>query len=398
MASFGDRKRKAEPDAADSAAAASGPSPMSSVLRSPLRTGTSRRRQPPPAGVWPITNRYYYDNCLTLYEQHVEMLNQEFHTFFGQHPEIEEYYWYVCEYLRRMQQLKHMYQSPFVGRILTCGFSDMCALGYDFSTIVPRAVRNLDHLKPVKISCGSTFNQVIDIDGKVYSFGGQDEGGLGREGDEDEVVRVRGFIPATSCPVENEDDCIIDVVGGAAKSLYRSLHNNVYTSGCFRSYDDKKLREKPHNATEPDKNGKTFPFGFNMFPIHLAEMPPGQVTEMACGTSANACIVGGKLVTWGVGTRGELGRPLPVESICNTETGEYYTDILREHFLKPTIVPSLMNKVAISVACGLGHLVVVVRDAGSLESTVFSSGLNKDGQLGLGDFKERKTLTPVRIR
>ena len=390
MDSPGDRKRKVESVVSLSPS----PSPMSSVLRSPLLSGTSRRTQPPPTDGWPITNLYYYDNCLTLYEQHVEMLNQEFKTFFAQHPEIDDYYWYACEYLRRIKLLKDLFQKPFPGRILTCGMSDMQALGYDFSTTKPRLVKSLEYLKPVKISCGSTYTLVIDIDGRVYSFGGQDEGALGREGDEyDCDVRVRGFIPAkgSSCPVENEDDCIIDVAGGWAKSLFRSLHNNVYTTGCFRTYDDQNLRET-------DKDGKKNHFGFNRAPVHLAEMPSGQVTEMACGGYVNACIVGGKLVTWGVGTRGELGRPVPVESIRNTETEEYYTDILSDHFLKPTIVPSLMSKVAISVACGQGHLVVVVRDAGSLESTVFSSGINEDGQLGLGDFQDRKLLTPVCIQ
>jgi len=40
---------------------------------------------------------------------------------------------------------------------------------------------------------------------------------------------------------------------------------------------------------------------------------------------------------------------------------------------------------------------VVVREVGCLESTVYGSCLNKFGQLGLGDFEDRKVLTPVRI-
>lgn len=377
-------------------------SPMSPVLAAPMRQGTRPTATAAPDDTWPIENRYFYDNCLTMYEQSVESLNEALHNAMRHNnPNATNMYWLVCEYQRQIQQLKDLYQSPFVGKILTCGMSDMESLGYDFSTTAPKVVKALGHLNITKISCGSTFTIMNDRSGKVYSFGSQDEGGMGRDGEACEGdLQVKGFIPHknTKCPLVTEDECIVMVKGGLSKSLALSLHNNVYTMGCFRDYDDTKLREKPLDIEERDRNGKKYPKGCHYTPCHVYDMPPGTVNDMALGTWMAACIVGDDLVTWGVGTKGELGRKLPMEEFRNKATdGEYNVEALDKYGLKPTIVPSLQGKQAISVCCGQGHLMVVVRELGSLESTVYGSGINNDGQLGLGDTKNRLVLTPVRM-
>ena len=401
MASPGDRKRKAD-DAPT--VEPIGPSPLSPVLRSPMRPAarpSAGPSQTAPPGVWPIINRYFYDNCKTLYEQQVEQLNKEFAQFFQANPHIEDYYWYSSDYIRRIKELKDLYQKPFVGLILTCGISDMESLGYEPSSTFPKVVKSLKKANIVAISCGSTYTVMLTQDGCVLTFGSQDEGGMGRMGEASEGdMQVRGFIPSKhaswTTPVENEDNCMIKVAGGHAKTLFLSLHGNLYSSGCMRDYEDSKIREKPEDIEEPDENGKSFPHGVNFTPVHLYEMP-GKVKGMASGAFMSAAIlVNGEVVTWGIGTMGELGRPVPGE-FRNKSTGEYYNDLLEKVFLKPQVPPKMKGKVAISIACGQGHLVVVARDSGCLESTVWASGLNKNGQLGLGDVEDRKELTPVRV-
>jgi hypothetical protein len=135
MASPGDRKRKAE----DRDTSITAPSPMS---RDPEKV-KGKTTSTGDADVWHIGNAYFYDNCLSLYKQHVEMLNAEFQQFFRDHPDVTKY-WHVCEYLRRIKQLKDLYQSPFVGKILTCGLADMCSLGYEHSTTRPHLVKSFD--------------------------------------------------------------------------------------------------------------------------------------------------------------------------------------------------------------------------------------------------------------
>ena len=239
---------------------------------------------------------------------------------------------------------------------------------------------------------------MTDIDGKVYTFGGQDEGAMGRDGDDYEGdLQVRGFIPSTPTPVSNEDGCIVKVEGGYAKSLALSIHGNLYAFGCHQDYQEKKIREPPVDTTVADEKGKKFPFGFNATPVQVSIPVP--VVDMATGAFGNAAIgEDGNVYTWGVGTKGELGRPLSRDHIRDQDPnseGRYYVDFIIKEMIQPAIVPAIRGKVAISVACGQGHLMVVVREPGHLESTVYGSGLNKDGQLGLGDTRDRKILTPV---
>ena len=87
------------------------------------------------------------------------------------------------------------------------------------------------------------------------------------------------------------------------------------------------------------------------------------------------------------------------------EKKEHYVELvpilpkIKEHFLTPKPVlyatPSSTRQV-VSIGCGGYHLMVVTREVGSFQTTVFSSGLNNYGQLGLGDLENnRHELTPI---
>jgi alpha-tubulin suppressor-like RCC1 family protein len=76
-------------------------------------------------------------------------------------------------------------------------------------------------------------------------------------------------------------------------------------------------------------------------------------------------------------------------------------DKVQRLFLTPQFVhwdvlcqPTLPRRV---IAVGLGHyhILVAARDGGALESQVYASGLNNDGQLGLGHKKTCHALTHV---
>jgi alpha-tubulin suppressor-like RCC1 family protein len=171
----------------------------------------------------------------------------------------------------------------------------------------------------------------------------------------------------------------------------------LYAFGCHCDYHERHIREEPAiaNINVPDKNEKIYPFGYNDIPVHVPL--PVHVVDMATGGFGDIVIgENGNVYTWGVGTKGELGRPLSHNSIKYGDgDDDYLVDFIKNEMMQPTIVPAIQGKVAISVACGQGHLMVVVREPGHLESTVYGSGLNQDGQLGLGDFEDRPVLTPV---
>lgn len=357
---------------------------------------------------WPVLkNDYFYNECNNLFHQYLEQLNQQHLAFYKTYPDADPY-WMQCEYVRQVNKYKELYQKPFTGLVLTCGSNDVDQLGSYGDTSVPRQLR-VEQWKqdpPVKIHCGSTHNVVLGLHGHAYTFGNSDQGQLGRDGgDIDGNLQVTGFVPSkhaivkTSLPadLENEDGCIIKAVGGNLQTLFLTIHGNVYTVGGIRDYDDKLLCEPrpPDDGIMPDD--KKWPRGSNRKPTHLYEMP-GKVKDISSGTLMSAALLNdGTVVTWGTGTRGELGRPVPSE--IKGPDGKFHVESLRETFLKPHPVhfagsPSKMS--VISFACGSGHLMVVAREEGSIETTVYGTGLNKEGQLGLGDFEDRKILTPVR--
>jgi hypothetical protein len=85
-------------------------------------------------------------------------------------------------------------------------------------------------------------------------------------------------------------------------------------------------------------------------------------------------------------------------------TGEIDHAKVQELFLTPKHVewnvrcqPKLPRR---GIAVGLGHyhILVAARDGSSLESQVYASGLNGDGQLGLGDDVTCHALTHVSMR
>lgn len=99
---------------------------------------------------------------------------------------------------------------------------------------------------------------------------------------------------------------------------------------------------------------------------------------VACGNEFTASITRrGQLLTWGLGSRGELGQPLLPNS------GEV-------PFPMRTTLSTRPHLRIVSVACGSSHLLAI-----SENGCVWSCGRNQDGQLGNGAFGDGMTLMPV---
>jgi alpha-tubulin suppressor-like RCC1 family protein len=87
----------------------------------------------------------------------------------------------------------------------------------------------------------------------------------------------------------------------------------------------------------------------------------------------------------------------------NPKTGKIDHDKVQRLFLTPQFVqwnaqcqPTLPRR-AIAVGLGHYHILVAARDGGALESQVYASGLNNDGQLGLGHKNTCHALTHVSV-
>ena len=105
----------------------------------------------------------------------------------------------------------------------------------------------------------------------------------------------------------------------------------------------------------------------------------------------------------------ELGENLyyhRVEKI--DEEGKAYLDwvpdfeMAKDLFLKPKPVHWATNpkikRTVIAVGFGSYHIMVVARDPGQFHAKLYTSGLNRFGQLGHGDLTTRHELTLVRFQ
>jgi hypothetical protein len=127
--------------------------------------------------------------------------------------------------------------------------------------------------------------------------------------------------------------------------------------------------------------------------------------SFACG-----CFYCYYIIFLGLGNCGELARTADMGNIDRDTAGVfdmkkphiknniYDLDFVRNQFLKPSPVRFAAGnpkKTVLNVACGSFHLLVVAREPHQFQSTLYSSGLNQYGQLGLGDGPARHELTPV---
>jgi hypothetical protein len=85
------------------------------------------------------------------------------------------------------------------------------------------------------------------------------------------------------------------------------------------------------------------------------------------------------------------------------ETAKIDRDTVQRLFFTPQFVqwhvqcqPTLPRR-AIAVGLGHYHILVAARDGGALESKVYASGMNNDGQLGLGHRDACHALTHVSV-
>jgi alpha-tubulin suppressor-like RCC1 family protein len=89
-----------------------------------------------------------------------------------------------------------------------------------------------------------------------------------------------------------------------------------------------------------------------------------EVIKIACGHEFSAVLTSqGKILLWGQN----------VSKCLATEPSTIHT---------PTAMPSLPSRV-VDMACGLSHILVLTEDG-----TLYGSGTNNDGQLGLGEFSQ----------
>jgi regulator of chromosome condensation len=101
----------------------------------------------------------------------------------------------------------------------------------DLMVKFPRVVRSLEARAVVRVACGGLHTAAITAAGEVYTWGCNDDGALGRLGDENFPAKVDGFGPKAACAVQ--------LVGGDCHTAVVTVSGQVFTWGCYRDKEGK---------------------------------------------------------------------------------------------------------------------------------------------------------------
>ncbi|CAJ0751964.1 2010_t:CDS:2 [Entrophospora sp. SA101] len=281
------------------------------------------------------------------------------------------------------------------GNIFVFGSNEIAQLGFDPEIVdtikKPRLLEPLVNKNIVAISVSSLHNVAIDDQGRVYSWGCNDEGALGRNTD-----KIDEFIPAQ---VEGVDDVRIvkaacgdnitfllsdegDENGRLGFSREQLLHKQIiftkYKPVQRIKFSDVACGE--NHTLAITKKHELYVWGWNgMFQLgrkfnpRLNEKGSGlaperimrNIKKIFCG-SWNSFVIdtSNKLYVWGLNNYGQCG----------------FDPSQKESIILPTRLDLDYDSTIKEIAAGQHHTIVLFEDG-----RMFSFGRCDDGQLGVGD-------------
>jgi regulator of chromosome condensation len=248
------------------------------------------------------------------------------------------------------------------GLVLTLGEGDVGQLGLGLDIMErkrPAIVTTLADKLVVQLVCGGMHTVALTADGKLYTWGCNDEGALGRRTSGIEDESIPGVVELC--------ERLVQVSAGDSHTVALTEGGQVYSWGCFR-----------------DANG---PIGLTP-DLQKSDVPKltadlsseyGRVVKVSSGNDHAAAITeNGCLLTWGVAEQGQTGRIAECLSIRGGRKG-----------LKAILTPGLVrfrgyrrhHQPFIADVFCIGYHTFAITDT----NDVFAWGLNNFGQLGVGN-------------
>lgn len=228
-----------------------------------------------------------------IWQQHMEALNAQLKERVAATKTPEEAVMASCEYLRIRKEVSQKYHPP-LGYVIAMGSDDASQLGIsqsaddDKKDEYPPTLILLSSPDICQVAAGGVHSLALTNDGKVYSWGVNDDDALGREvlDSEHHLAKMITDFP------DKDKDQIVAIDAGDSHSLFLSLEGRLYMCGMYKDMDSGKfanLREgqvlKSKNTTQ--KRPVEIPF-------------PEPIWKVSAGASANAAILqSGQLYTWG---------------------------------------------------------------------------------------------------
>ena len=131
--------------------------------------------------------------------RHMQSLNKSYYNWFKSHSnESKSLKESASDYLNHLSTLQERYMRTY-GEVLTFGSGDCGQLAHgdaeesDLLVKYPRIVYSLRDKKVCGIACGGLHNAVYTETGQVYTWGCNDDGSLGRLGEEFAPILVDGL-------------------------------------------------------------------------------------------------------------------------------------------------------------------------------------------------------------
>ncbi|CAI6377217.1 unnamed protein product [Macrosiphum euphorbiae] len=253
---------------------------------------------------------------------------------------------------KRSKRKSHEEQATEVKRIKTEKISDKIAVDNRIETSGPdrEQLTNLTELKNYKfklIAAGSMHVLGVTEDGKLMSWGCNDEGALGRDTSVEDSETRPGIVQIP----EEEGAEIYSISAGGSHSAILLSNGNVYSWGTLR-----------------DKNGD---MGFQ--PSGEKQLKPklimSHVKKMSSGINHLVMLSKNKVYTMGCGDEGQLGRICQRHSNRDSRVGK-----------KLLLNPQLLNlrKKVDDIWANYDTTFLRLSD-----SSIYSFGLNAHGQLGV---------------
>lgn len=259
------------------------------------------------------------------------------------------------------------------GNIWSFGLSRFGVLGHgdEETWQIPRQIKALDKVRVRVMATGKNHVCCVTYDGKMYSWGRNNKGQLGRG-----FFSHSEIMPDLVTEVNTEDCCVGHIACGEFHTMAvvkmrrkdNSIADYVYGWGDQTeeqlSYCDAKFSHTPKHLRWVTK---------------YLEKNSYKIKEIVCGGYHTMLLLepSGQVLVWGGGAYGQLG------------SGFGWNDP------EPTLVPNLAGVFSISAGLRTSFALVAVGGTSGGIPIVYAWGDNSSGQLGLGDVDLRLVPTQV---
>ena len=228
-------------------------------------------------------------------------------------------------------------------------------------------------------------------DGRVWSWGCNDDGALGRPTgpvdpeDLDKGMKGDENIPGLVSAGGLAGQQVELVACGDSHTLAMTVDGNIFGWGSYKDKEGKKWFDQRRGVSEAKDIKRQ-----QNEPMHIQSLPNGAVEHIACGATFNVCLLrGGKALLWGLGECGQLARKVtgwdatpPATTMRNAEGDYLFDQILADHMTPKA--PEMGDGQPLppfkAIGAGAYHVFFIAS-----EGRVYAAGLNTYGQLGLDD-------------